>query len=385
LFIIGCVLFIFAGTLFTSSVIVDNMAMNDLLPRYIGCEAFYNNGNPYSDAVVDEIQVTLGEARNSPYLAYFAYPAHLCIVAAPVWLLPYDTGVSLWIFLNLVGFIILPVAVMILLFDWHPKSWQMLLFVFVTILGYRYAMMTIVLAQFTGWVLFFLCAGIYSLKNDRYWLSAFFLAWMAIRPDGALIALGIVALSMIGGRHKIGLYWAVIMGMIWLITSLFVQTWEIQFIEEIMRYRSRSGVWLPLVGGTLGFPVFVALVGGWAFTLFQAIRKLNWAEYVIWCSGLVITVGLLLVPHTNPYTLVYAYPVFFLLLYTFRDSTLLIFAVCFTMVMSWIIFSQGRVAFGVEQVFFPISLVIWLTFALNRVTDIPILSRIKRGEKSGTT
>lgn len=361
---IGLLVLTIGGTLATSSIIIDNMATNDWQPRYVGCEAFYDGETPYSQEVVDRIQEFLGPSWTAPYVAPFAYPAHLCVMLAPLWIMPYQTSVSLWVFLNFLGFLLMPVVFMTNVVEWQPKALTLLLIVFLTVFGYRYTMMTIVLAQFTGFVLFCMCGAIWAIRNERPWLAAILLAGMTIRPDGTLLAIGLCVVAFFTDKRRIPLYWLGVMFVLWLLTTLIVPGWEMQFVDEVISYRSRSGVWLPLIAGRFGLPIFLLLVSAWAYFIFQRLREFERAQCVLWGSALVIVLGLLLVPHTNPYTLVYGFPVIYLLLHHFHHQRALFALIVATTLMSWIIFSQGMALFGVEQIFFPLSLLAWLTFAV---------------------
>jgi hypothetical protein len=63
--------------------------------------------------------------------------------------------------------------------------------------------------------------------------------------------------------------------------------------------------------------------------------------------------------------------VFYLLIRHFRQQPVFCGMLIATMLMSWVIFSQGVALFGVEQVFFPLALVVWLTFMLHQRADEP--------------
>lgn len=363
---VGLLLLLVGGTAATSSIVINHMATNDKQPRYIGCEAFYDGETPYSQDVVDRIQEFLGPAWTAPYVAPFAYPAHLCVVLAPFWLLPYQVSVSLWVFLNFLGFLVLPMLFLVNVLGWRPRPRDLLLVVVMTMLGYRYTMMTIVLAQYTGFVLFCMSGAIWAIQHKRAWIAALLLAGMTIRPDGTLLALGLCAVAFFNGQKRIPVYWAGMLFVLWLMTTLVVPGWELQFVDEVIAYRSRSGVWLPLLAGRIGLPVILLLSLGWTAFMLRQIRERE--QFVLWSSAIIIVLGLLLVPHTNPYTLVYAFPVFYLLMYRFQEQRLASALLLGTMLMSWIIFLQGMALFGVEQIFFPLALAGWLTFTVHRAT-----------------
>ncbi len=360
-------LLIIIGSWGIDLVVVQNMAMNDVMPRYVGCQGFFRGDSPYSQKVDAEIDafVRIGEKWG------FSYPPHLCFVLLPIWLLPYEASVSLWMLLNLLFFLAFPVLYGLVVLRWRLLPLQLLALTFSIVLGFRYTMMTITLGQFTGFVLLCMVGAIWGLRNQRVWLTAFCLAGMTIRPDGGLIALGLCGIAFLIGQRRVIPIWVGLMAIIWLGTHVFIGNWELQFVNHLRDYAdiNRKTSWLPLDLGPAGAIVLTVGFLGWTAWIFIRIWKLlpdEPQEFVLWASAMIILPILVLFPQTNPYTLVYALPVFMLLAYVLRRSVFQA-SVWLLIASSWVFFLMGW--WRVDQIFYPVVLalgVAWWLYTKQR-------------------
>jgi len=284
---------------------------DDTRHRYVACEAFYEGLDPYSAEVDARIDSFTGDGQS------FWYPAHICVVMAPMWFLPYQAAVSLWRAVNFIFLLALPAIYMTGFFRHTLPVWKMLLLTIVTFIGFRYIGLTIIIAQYTGFVLACMVAGLWFLSRRQQLPAAICFSLMSIRPDGVVLSLGLMFVGWYTKQRRIPLYWAGLMLAYWAVTSLFEPLWVINFINQVRNYRSIGGHFLPLLFGPVfgvAFALVVLVVFGYLFR--RALRAYpDGPMRIITLSTVVITALLLVIPHTNPYTLIYALPTYMFILY----------------------------------------------------------------------
>lgn len=363
LLLVSVVAIALIGSSVTHYMIVENMAMNDLMPRYVGCQAFYQGNTPYSDTVAAEIIVFTGD----PWP--FAYPAHLCLVLAPFWLMPYTPSAALWTFLNLALFLTFPLVFSLYVLRWRMPALLMLVFTLGVVLGFRYTLMTITLSQFTGFVLLCLVGAVWGLREQRPWLTALCLAGMTIRPDGGVIAAGLIAVAILVGQWRVLPIWLAALLIIWLGSRLMIGDWELRFIQHLGEYRelNRKTSWLPLDLGAAGAVLLCVMMTGW--TAVMAVKLRRWIQpyrrdFVMWACVVIVIVVLLFFPQTNPYTLVYALPIFIYFSYVLRSHPALRLLPALLLFLSWFFFLSG--IWRYDQIFFPVALAALALFALQQ-------------------
>ncbi len=265
-------LVLWGGTIITRVVIIENMAWSDVIPLHTGCQTFFKGQPPYDDVVTARIQSRLTVATENEQR--FAYPAHMCLVLAPIWLLPYDIAAPLWTFLQLMLFAALPLLIFNHILHTPISPLRMAVLLLFSLLGYRYTMMTIVLGQYTGFTMWCLLGAAWALSQRRAGLAALLMATMTVRAEAAIFA-GILALLALYRRQwRVVVLWLAIGLGLWLGATAAIGPWIGAFITRMGTYNSYTETqWLPLYHGPIGACRRVAGMefsadsrqGGWAF------------------------------------------------------------------------------------------------------------------------
>lgn len=353
------------GTALANTFILQNMPWNDVIPRYEGCRAFLAGESPYTEEVTARIQTHLLEYTGDEQR--FAYPAHLCLVLLPFWVLPYELAASLWFFCLFAFMMTLPLLVFHYTMNAPLAPLQFGALALVTLLGYRYSMMTLVLGQYSGLVLMGLVGATWGLTRGRtvpLWLG---LTAMTIRPEGMIIAAILAGGAFLRGQRRAMLIWAGIMAALWLGTHLFIGAWEGQFLAGMVAYAgyNPSAQWLPLLAGRAGAVVIALGVVVWAVVMLRALWGQPTGAFWMGGSVIVAVTGQILIPQTNPYTLIYLLPGFYYVLQLFRTRRWTWLPLMALMVLPWWFFAQGRALAHLDQLFFPLALAA-LTLAARR-------------------
>ncbi len=345
--------------------IVQNVPWNDAISRYMGCAAFYEGRSPYSEDVnkaIAELATPRGVVNQK-----FFYPAHICVVLAPVMLLPFAVSIPLWVMLVAVMVIATPLVI-IQLTNWRPAVWQVGLTVLVTLVGYRYATLNVLLGQYPAFVMMcgLLCA--WGLWTQRAWVAALGFAGMSIRPDGAIIAAGVALLALWKREWRALGATAGLALLILLITHLAVGTWEPAFIDDVVNYTdsNQSFGW---VGGRLPLWSVLLLYGSTVAATVIIVRYLNKLDarrYYLWGTALMLTLGLIVVPQTHAYTLAYLMPLMYLLLAEFRRQAWAwwVFVLGFGVPPWFIYFYIIEGFFGIDQLIYPAVVLIGVAVAV---------------------
>lgn len=306
-------IFLVGGTWLADRVIVQNVAFTDTLPVWNGCHAFLQRQTPYSEQVTKSTQALIQTHYASGYdPTYdehrFAYPAHTCLILLPLWVLPYDLAAPLWVFINFMIFTLIGLGYWRGVLQKTPSAWGLLWLTMIALIGWRYSMIVIILAQYVGITLAFWVGAMWAFQHKKETLGALFLVGMTIRPESAVIALAMGGYVLLSRRWRaIGVFSATMM-LLWAISTFWIGEWVLVFLNRIGEYSTYNEsalTWLPLQAGYLGGAIALihAFMGVWIG------RK---GAFWTWGMASVGVLVLLFVPQTNSYTLVYALPALFL-------------------------------------------------------------------------
>ncbi len=366
-------LVLWGGTIITRVVIIENMAWSDVIPLHTGCQTVFKGQPPYDDVVTARIQSRLTVATENEQR--FAYPAHMCLVLAPIWLLPYDIAAPLWTFLQLMLFAALPLLIFNHILHTPISPLRMAVLLLFSLLGYRYTMMTIVLGQYTGFTMWCLLGAAWALSQRRAGLAALLMATMTVRAEAAIFA-GILALLALYRRQwRVVVLWLAIGLGLWLGATAAIGPWIGAFITRMGTYNSYTETqWLPLYLGPIGAVALTLAVAGWLVWSFRQIRGRADGPFWLWASAIVAAAGLILVPLTNVYTLVYVLPGLYMALHACRDCWQMWAAVLVLLALAWGFFLLGRAGAGYDQLFFPLALAGLVTLALRRKDSTSLLT-----------
>lgn len=344
-----------------SDVIIRNMRWEDFSPKHVGCNAMLQSGrSPYSEATNEAI-LALNPPEDNPMLVpRFFYPAHICYVMTPYWPLPREVAARAFVMTNLLilGSVVLGAAA------WHGRQMRpltLLLQFVVMLFGFRYAMMTVILGQFTAFTTFGALLAIWGVWQRRDWAVALGLAGMTIRPDSTLVMLLLSLFLLYRRQWRTLTVTGGLLLAIWLASHASIGTWETAFINETINYSGENSpyiLWLPGFLGVWGILLYAGAIGLGLYQLWR-MRSAPLAAGFAEVGILGLLLSMIAVPQTNPYVLVYALPAAFWLLHKHWES-LLAWSLWFIGlgVVSWLIFILWPSAAGVEQMLYPLSLLL---------------------------
>jgi hypothetical protein len=296
--------------------IAQQMPHQDIDQRYIGAWAVLTSlvageqpPSPYDPEVTLQIQEHIygrpalpGEDQQA-----FAYPAHILFLMLPLWLLPsLEWAAGVWTALQFAVLLLLPFFVAGY-FRWNMRLRIGLVGLAASTLGFRYSMMALVLGQFTILAVFWSIGAIWAITGRRAALGAFFLAMLTIRPEGALLVGLLVVIALVERRFEIAAAWGALMVLLWLATTAVIGPWIDPFIAAFRAYSQYADTrWLPQIVGPVGALVIPPGVLAWCVWMVYETRRQPLRERLAWVLSAVTLAGLVLLPQTNPYTLVYA-------------------------------------------------------------------------------
>lgn len=346
-----------------NSVIVANVAFTDFFPVQNGCKWLYQGMSPYGEAVTADTQTKLAviAPEYTPTIDEhrFAYPAHACMVLFPIFALPYDYAAPLWMAINLFALLIIPIIFVRGVLHQQLGIWMLLTLMIITLFGWRYSLILVVLAQFTGVILMVALIAIWALLNRRTWILAFALLVLTIRPESAILAFLFFVLVLRDRQFTISFKIMLLLAVTYMITSLFAGLqWPLDFITRVFEYttyRTHASTWLPVLFGLPSLLVSVALSAVGAALYTKALPKLSREEGIIWGSALLILLVLLFVPQTNSYTLVYALPVIYLLMIS-GNIVIKSYMLIVSLIAPWAYAALGTLPQGTDQLLLPLLL-----------------------------
>ncbi|MEM9954654.1 MAG: hypothetical protein AAF846_23795 [Chloroflexota bacterium] len=327
--LIAFIIFIGAGSVMMDRVLVPVSPYTDTLPVHSGCNTFLRGETPYSeDATLRTQRIILSydrEYRTEDDQHRFVYPAHHCLLLLPLWLTPYDMGVPVWMFLNFTLFLILPIAFLYFLTGYRVPLGKSVLLIVTSLFMWRYSMITVIFAQYTGWILFCFVGALWALKTKRSILLALFAVGLTVRSGGAVFAIAILLYALYEQRYISHLVFLSVMATLWVITLYMIGPWIPDFLDGLLNYttyREDVAGWLPFRLG---------IIAGLLYALGMAITGISimvrsWREnretFILWGFTTFAILELVFLPQTNDYTLVYALPAIYLIAYSFRHNTI---------------------------------------------------------------
>ena len=330
--IIAFVIVVGLGAVFMNNVILPQTAYTDMLPVHSGCTSVLNGETPYSESATLRTQAlvsTYDPSYNPADDAHrFAYPAHHCIILLPLWIVPYDTGVPVWMFLNFMLFAVAPLLFLIFITDYKVPPIQLILLILTSLFLWRYSMITVIFAQYTGWILLCLMGAIWALKTQRNILLALFIVGLTVRTGGAFFAILILLYVLYERRYQTLIVFGAVMAALWAITLILIGPWTLDFLNglfEYTTYREDVAQWLPFRLGVVAGSVYAIAMVMTALTILISAWQQGRETFVVWGLATIALVELIILPQTNDYTLVYALPAIFLVVYGLRNKRILLY------------------------------------------------------------
>jgi hypothetical protein len=325
-FLILLVVIIGAATWINFQYVSQNRGMNKFTPRWQATRSFLMQGtNPYSEQATNEIQRTaygrLAKPDEDP--GYFVYPFYSIILYAPFSLIEnHDTAFALWMTVlefALAGLII----VSLILVDWRPTIFIILVLFIYTFLWYH-GLRPLISGNASVLVAFFATAALLAIRSNQDAVGGILLALSSIKPQMVVVLyIFIILWSIVKGRWRI--IWTFLGSLTFLIIagSLFFPDWLLENVRQIIRYSEIMFIstpssilmsWIPGVGKQLGWLLTGLMV---AFLLIEWRSSLSKDErWFVWTALMTLTASTLIGIYSTLENYIMLYPAAMLILAT---------------------------------------------------------------------
>lgn len=266
-----------------------NPGGNDFLVHWVGTRSFLMEGmSPYSDAVAERIQTRAygRPARPGEHELRVAYPLYSALIFSPFALVAdYTWARALW--MTTLEVAIITLAVLSLrITDWRPRLWMLGIFLLFALVWYH-SVRPVINGNAVVLVALFLVLAFLAVRARREEAAGLLLALSTIKPNLALLVVLFVLIWAISHRR-----WTIILwffgglGVLVVVAALLIPDWILQNLREILRYPAYNppgtlqdvlSLWIPAVGGRLGWAVTVILGLLLLWEWIEALRKdLRW-------------------------------------------------------------------------------------------------------------
>ncbi len=228
-------------SLFTSQI----PSGNDFYSRWRGTRALLLEGkDPYSEEVTLEIQKGMygRPAREDEDQVAFAYPLYVSLFILPLAFLPYPQAQALWLS-GLVFLTLATVSIILRTFDWKPSPGGLLALSLWCLLLYPTAR-SIVLGQFTIFVLALVALALWAMQRGWDFLAGCSLALTTIKPQMVFLLIPFLLLwGLTGRRYRILGGFLAMMAILLLLPSFLLPTWILSFITGLSRYQAYTSAY----------------------------------------------------------------------------------------------------------------------------------------------
>jgi hypothetical protein len=252
---------------------VQNPGGNDFAMRWLETRIFFLEGlSPYSDeaSLAAQEMIHGHPAEPGQDRALFTYPIYTTIIFAPFSLVSenYAVGRAIWMTTLELSLILLAFIGMRL------AGWKLSIIgiagVLLFSLLWYHSIRPLINGNVAILVALFVSAGLLALRAERDILAGVLLSFSTIKPQAVVLLIALILLWAFSLRR-----WRLIAGFLGSLTflillgMLFVPTWLIQNVEQILSYSSYTPPgtpaaifesWLPGVGQWLGLALTILLV-----------------------------------------------------------------------------------------------------------------------------
>ncbi|MBN1811546.1 MAG: hypothetical protein JXA14_06905 [Anaerolineae bacterium] len=339
----------------------------DFYPRWVGARVVLARENPYSQEVTWRIQEGMFDRRLSVEEDQqgFAYSATITWLLLPFWLLPFRLAISLWCGLQFL-LLLLMLPGMTVILGWRLRPIPMAVLLIFSVLIYRYPVNAYLLGQFVAFsVVCVLCAW-WAIVQDRPLLAVLGLLGAMVRPEVVLLPLLVLlAAAWKEGYRRVAFGWVGGMGLLWLMTRVWIGPWVASYLSGIRAYADYSFPrWPPMAAGPVWLAMLIACAvlawGGW---MWLQTRSLSTREQLPWRIATSALVALVCLPQTNNYTLILGLPAAWVVLWAGRRRWLDWLPVLAVLASPWMFHLTGGILpVGLEQLLIPVTLGILLTW-----------------------
>jgi len=376
------ILFLFALWLLLSIASYQLVVKNrnnrfDFYPRWIGSRSLLQGESPYSHQITRKIQDGMFDRELSANedQQKFAYMAIIAFQLLPFWLLPFPLAVSIWMGLQLVLLLCLPIGVWQLI-GWKPGLFAFTLLIFFSIVIFRYPINSYLIGQFIPFCLASLVFAWWGISYRRYGLASLGLLLSLVRPEVVFIPVSFM-LIMSWNVCRMRVIKNLFIGLfaLWALTWALIGSWEIDYLQGLISYSGYSSpVWPPALTNQPVFSVVLILSAAvWASWMTLNVAKYPFKEKMGWLLCISITFSLLTLPQTGNYTLILGLLVVWFIVGLPGQRTFFIFLVSIILSLPWVFHLLPQPMVDLEHLVIPLSFAfaITLKFQFHKISNFP--------------
>jgi hypothetical protein len=337
----------------------------DFYPRWVGSRALLQGESPYSDDITEQIQIGMFERKLNvdEDQQKFAYIAIIAFQLLPFWLLPFPFAVSLWIGLQLILLLCLPLFVWKIL-DWYPNLPSFITLILFSIILFRYPINSYLIGQFIPFCLASLVLAWWGISNGRYTIASIGLLLSLVRPEVVFIpVLFLLIVSWDICKFRIIKNLSIGLAAIWTLTWVMIGPWEVDYLNGLFSYSAYSApVWPPLlINGTIFSSVFILVITTWAVWMILNVAMYSVKEKVGWLLCISAIFSLLTLPQTGNYTLILGLLVVWLVVGLPGKRTIISILISVILSLPWLFHLLPQAQASLEHLVIPLSLAFILT------------------------
>lgn len=297
-----------------------NPGGNDFLVHWMGTRVFMKEGlSPYSDETAQRIQVVAygHVAQPGEHELRVAYPLYSELLFLPfaliddfamaraVWMTFLEAGILLLSFLSL------------RIFRWRPGLGTLVGFFLFSMLWYH-AVRPLINGNAIILVALALVGGVLAIKSGQEELAGFLFAISTIKPQVVLVPIVCLLVWAMARKHwRLVAWFAGVMVMLVMIGLLFLPSWPLENLREVLRYPGYNppgtpgaafAVWLPARGMLLGRILSVLLILMLLFEWLNAIRRRDQLPGLFWTVSLTLVASQWIGIQTDPGNFIVVFP-----------------------------------------------------------------------------
>jgi len=339
----------------------------DFYPRWHGAREMLDGQNPYTLAINQDILTAMGYQVWEPYRHNFLYPATVTYILLPFWLAPWELSISVWLGLNLLLMLSLPLIIYLVVLRWRIPPLLLVLVIFFSAFVFRHAMNTYLVGQFLFVILGCLVLAWWQTVAGRPWLVALALLGATLRPDGAIIVAAFLFDLLLTRRYKTVGLWLGMMGGLFLLSWVQVGFWVPDMLASVRGYRECCiYAYPPDVLGIAGIaPFFSVGVLVWGGVMLWQMRPLPDLTRIPWSLAVVGIVYLLVFTQSKDYTLVYGLLAAWVVIWAAKGRGWTVGAVLLLLATPWLYAARGATlaaGYPLEQLLTPVLLGLLLSY-----------------------
>lgn len=305
--LIAAVVLWLALALFTRATVGESFGKRtDFTPSLIAAHVLREGGSPYTPEVTARIQEAMfgSQLPADEDQQRVAHPAYTAVFLLPFTFVAEETAIALWSSLQLVLLIATPLIWMNII-GWSPRPGVTALIILSSLFLFRYPMMTYVLGQFIGTIVFGFSLAIWCLHRGRPVAAGLALVLCMMPPSFGVFLVALALLPEIArGRWRAAFVFVGAMALLTLITFLRIGWWIPDWLATLNAYREYADPYLPLA--PLPLPVQIVLAVSFVVLSMRAVWRW-WREPsdMRWQDALciVLLTLMLLLPQTGSYYL----------------------------------------------------------------------------------